>query len=152
MATAKPGRDSDKFMLRLPDGMRKAIFDHSFENGRSMNAEVVTRLENSLIASDLEAQIIERQVKAEELAFLSDSLARRKDELQKEVQDLEIRIIELQAQMAALRSSFEPSKQGGELQDKKIIKSLKEELEIVMTRLLDERLGQATTRSVGSQK
>lgn len=39
----------DKFMLRLPDGMRDRIKDAAEKNNRSMNAEIVSRLENSFI-------------------------------------------------------------------------------------------------------
>ncbi|QOD84862.1 Arc family DNA-binding protein [Chromobacterium haemolyticum] len=42
------GRDSDKFMLRLPDGMRSRIAKAAKTNGRSMNAEIVHRLAVSL--------------------------------------------------------------------------------------------------------
>ena len=37
-------RESDKFMLRLPDGMRDRIKAQADFNGRSMNAEIVTLL------------------------------------------------------------------------------------------------------------
>lgn len=40
-------RDSDKFMLRLPDGMRARIAEVAKGNGRSMNTEIVTRLQES---------------------------------------------------------------------------------------------------------
>lgn len=40
-------RDSDKFMLRLPDGMRERIKDAAEANSRSMNAEIVARLDSS---------------------------------------------------------------------------------------------------------
>jgi hypothetical protein len=36
---------SDKFMLRLPDGMRERIKTEAEANRRSMNAEIVARLE-----------------------------------------------------------------------------------------------------------
>ncbi|WP_370275112.1 Arc family DNA-binding protein [Pararhodobacter marinus] len=39
------GRESDKFMLRLPDGMRERIKSAADANGRSMNAEIVATLE-----------------------------------------------------------------------------------------------------------
>ncbi|NYS24604.1 Arc family DNA-binding protein [Rhodobacteraceae bacterium 2376] len=42
------GRDSDKFMLRFPDGMREAIRVAAESNHRSMNAEIVARLSESL--------------------------------------------------------------------------------------------------------
>lgn len=41
------GRESDKFMLRLPDGMRERIAEAAKENNRSMNSEIVARLERS---------------------------------------------------------------------------------------------------------
>ncbi len=40
------GRESDKFMLRLPDGMRDRIKAAAEKNGRSMNAEIVNALES----------------------------------------------------------------------------------------------------------
>lgn len=43
-----PGRDSDKFVLRLPDGMRSLIKEVAEENGRSMNAEIVQILKRAL--------------------------------------------------------------------------------------------------------
>jgi plasmid stability protein len=40
----RAGRDSDQFMVRLPDGMRKHLAVVAERNGRSMNAEIVTAL------------------------------------------------------------------------------------------------------------
>jgi len=37
-------RESDKFMLRFPDGMRDTIKASAENNGRSMNAEIIQRL------------------------------------------------------------------------------------------------------------
>ncbi|NSY12471.1 Arc family DNA-binding protein [Agrobacterium vitis] len=48
MVENKPGRGSDQFPLRLPDGMRDRIKQESENSGRSMNAEIVARLERSL--------------------------------------------------------------------------------------------------------
>lgn len=47
---AKPPvtRDSDKFMLRLPDGMRDRIAELAKKNNRSMNSEIIARLEQSI--------------------------------------------------------------------------------------------------------
>jgi hypothetical protein len=41
---ARPGRGSDQFMVRLPDGMRDTIAKMAERNGRSMNAEIVSAL------------------------------------------------------------------------------------------------------------
>ncbi|NSZ65167.1 Arc family DNA-binding protein [Agrobacterium tumefaciens] len=40
----KTGRESDKFPLRLPDGMRDKIRCEADSNNRSMNAEIVFQL------------------------------------------------------------------------------------------------------------
>lgn len=45
-----PSDTLDKFMLRFPSGMREQIKEESNKNGRSMNAEIVHRLEVSFIA------------------------------------------------------------------------------------------------------
>jgi len=50
-STTPTGRASDKFMLRLPDGMRDTISELAKASGRSMNAEIVYRLQQSIDAS-----------------------------------------------------------------------------------------------------
>lgn len=42
---AKAGRGSDQFMVRLPEGIRDKIAVAAEANGRSMNAEIVARIE-----------------------------------------------------------------------------------------------------------
>jgi len=46
-ATPTITRESDKFMLRLPDGMRPRIAEEAKNNSRSMNAEIVACLSRS---------------------------------------------------------------------------------------------------------
>lgn len=48
MADRTP-QDQEKYIVRFPDGMRDRIKSEADRNGRSMNAEIVTRLEASLI-------------------------------------------------------------------------------------------------------
>lgn len=43
-----PSDQQDKFMLRLPSGMRSEIKSLAEKNKRSMNAEIVARLDESL--------------------------------------------------------------------------------------------------------
>jgi enolase len=43
-----PARYLDKFMLRFPEGMRDRIAEVAKANGRSMNAEIIARLQKSL--------------------------------------------------------------------------------------------------------
>lgn len=45
---APTGRESDKFNLRLPDGMREILKVRAQENGRSLNSEIVARLMSTL--------------------------------------------------------------------------------------------------------
>lgn len=60
---AKPTRvrDYDQFVVRLPDGMRERIGEAAQTNARSMNAEIVARLERtfdpSLISDEIATQV-----------------------------------------------------------------------------------------------
>jgi hypothetical protein len=51
--TKYPSHTLDKFQLRLPEGMRERIKEAAKESGRSMNAEIVYRLEESFRQPDL---------------------------------------------------------------------------------------------------
>lgn len=44
---AESTQNQDKFVLRLPDGMRDQIKEEAAKAGRSMNAEIIYRLEDS---------------------------------------------------------------------------------------------------------
>ncbi|MGL5450968.1 MAG: Arc family DNA-binding protein [Aeromonas sp.] len=46
--TTPTSRNSDKFVLRLPDGMREKIAEQAKANGRSMNAEIVYHLQKAM--------------------------------------------------------------------------------------------------------
>lgn len=52
-----PSRGSDQFIVRFPDGMRDRIAEAAKAGGRSMNSEIVLRLEKSLNA-DLDGAIV----------------------------------------------------------------------------------------------
>ena len=41
-----PSRTDDKYMMRLPDGLRDIIKQKAKENMRSMNADMIFNLEN----------------------------------------------------------------------------------------------------------
>lgn len=42
-----PSQSQDRFIVRLPDGMRERIAEEAKKNNRSMNAEIVSRLEQT---------------------------------------------------------------------------------------------------------
>lgn len=51
-----PSEEQDRFMVRLPDGMRERISEEAEKNRRTMNAEIVARLEKSFEAKDQSGQ------------------------------------------------------------------------------------------------
>ena len=56
-----PSQVQDRFMLRLPDGMRGQIASAAKQNNRSMNAEIVRRLEASFASQKMTVDAISRQ-------------------------------------------------------------------------------------------
>lgn len=50
-------RTADKFVVRLPDGMREQIADIAKVHHRSMNSEIIARLETSLAEESQAAAI-----------------------------------------------------------------------------------------------
>ncbi|MBY3369351.1 Arc family DNA-binding protein [Rhizobium laguerreae] len=55
-----PVRDQDKFMLRLPEGMRDRIKISAERNGRSMNAEIIQALEQMFPAQPTIDDVLEK--------------------------------------------------------------------------------------------
>jgi len=47
-----PSHSADKFILRLPYGMRAHIATVAVQNRRSMNSEIIARLQQSLVQED----------------------------------------------------------------------------------------------------
>ncbi|MNQ24573.1 Arc-like DNA binding domain protein [compost metagenome] len=55
-------RTADKFVVRLPDGMREKVAEMARGHHRSMNSEIIARLEASLMAEgiiDVEEGVLE---------------------------------------------------------------------------------------------
>lgn len=77
---AKTTNASDKFIIRLPDGMRDRIKTDAEQHGRTMNAEIIARLEaytDSPSNSDRLDEIRETLIKHDEkLDKLTDMLRR----------------------------------------------------------------------------
>lgn len=64
---AKAGRGADQFPLRLPNGMRDQLKQSAEANGRSMNAEIVARLEATLEGKPFEGATVMREPMTPEL-------------------------------------------------------------------------------------
>jgi transcriptional regulator with XRE-family HTH domain len=54
-----PSEEADRFMVRMPPGMRDRIAEEADANGRSMNAEIVLRLQESYGRSDVREELRE---------------------------------------------------------------------------------------------
>ncbi len=52
MVQDSPSRKLEQYIVRFPDGMRDRIKDAAKDNGRSMNAEIISRLEASFAKPD----------------------------------------------------------------------------------------------------
>lgn len=71
----RPERDLNRYIVRFPEGMRDRIADAAKANGRSMNAEIVHRLEQSF-AGDLGRDVEElRRMMAEVKVRVAEILA-----------------------------------------------------------------------------
>lgn len=86
--TPTTNRESDKFMLRLPEGMREQIKKTADENGRSMNAEIVERLsfalrEDSESISELRNELKITKSELEREKTLRESANKNLDEITK---------------------------------------------------------------------
>ncbi|WP_412461770.1 Arc family DNA-binding protein [Pseudomonas sp. SC11] len=62
-------RTADKFVVRLPEGMREQVADVARKNHRSMNSEIIDRLEQSLLNAQFEPtqQLLDGAINTEEL-------------------------------------------------------------------------------------
>lgn len=61
MSNSTPGRGSDQFPLRFPDGMRDELKKRAASNGRSLNAEIISRLSKSIASEDMHYRMKRRK-------------------------------------------------------------------------------------------
>lgn len=76
-------RTADKFVVRLPDGMREQIAAIAASHHRSMNSEIIGRLEDSIAADEpriatVDADDLSRDEKAIVLALRDLAPKKRK--------------------------------------------------------------------------
>jgi len=87
-------RTADKFVVRLPDGMRERIADVARNHHRSMNSEIIARLEQSLIQEDSLGDELNLRLHERELLQRFRQLSRRQ-------QNALVSLIAHDAEMAA---------------------------------------------------
>ncbi len=83
MAQESPSRDLDKVIVRLPDGMRDRLKAAAEANKRSMNAEIIARLDRSFmsgIARRSEEMADDSRAILRQLTTLEAELARAREE------------------------------------------------------------------------
>lgn len=72
-----PSRTADQFVVRFPDGMRDRIADQAKLNNRSMNAEIVARLEQSFDGPVKQSEVEELLQKLNERDDIAKQIAAR---------------------------------------------------------------------------
>jgi hypothetical protein len=82
MPSEVPVHALDKFVLRLPDGMREKIGQAARLNKRTMNAEIVSRLEQSFTETAKAFLVVNENTAQEEILLeLPGALKEIRDEL-----------------------------------------------------------------------
>lgn len=89
-----PSEEADRFMVRMPDGMRARLAEEARKNGRSMNAEVVGRLQASF--EQVRAPVTEMEV----AAYKSHALA-----LSTQAMAMQHQLVDMMAKLPGLASS-----------------------------------------------
>jgi len=79
--TTFPSDTADKFMLRMPNGLRDTIKEAAENNGRSMNSEIVRRLENSLL--NREPSSLDQIATSFDVGLMKRSLTLKDDDREK---------------------------------------------------------------------
>jgi len=93
-------RTADKFVVRLPDGMRERIADVARNHHRSMNSEIIARLEQSLIQEDALGDL-DLRLDSPELSLHERELLQRFRQLSRRQQNALVSLIAHDAEMAA---------------------------------------------------
>ena len=76
MVQDTPSRKLDQYIVRFPERMRDRIKDAAATNNRSMNAEIVARLESSFVNGEAEKLALVPQETIQLLTDLRDLLSK----------------------------------------------------------------------------
>ena len=94
-------RTADKFVVRLPDGMRERIAVVARNHHRSMNSEIIARLEQSLIQEGALGEELSLRLDSPELSLHERELLQRFRQLSHRQQNALVSLIALDAELAA---------------------------------------------------
>lgn len=93
-------RTADKFVVRLPDGMRERIADVARNHHRSMNSEIIARLEQSLVQEGVLGDDEGLRLDSPELSLHERELLQRFRQLSHRQQNALVSLIAHDAEMA----------------------------------------------------
>ncbi|SHL70299.1 Arc-like DNA binding domain-containing protein [Pseudomonas punonensis] len=94
-------RTADKFVVRLPDGMRERIADVARQHHRSMNSEIIARLEQSMLQEGALDDELGISLDSPELSLHERELLQRFRQLSRRQQNALVALIAHDAEMAA---------------------------------------------------
>lgn len=94
-------RTADKFVVRLPDGMRERIADVARQHHRSMNSEIIARLEQSMLQEGVLDDALGARLDSPELSLHERELLQRFRQLSRRQQNALVALIAHDAEMAA---------------------------------------------------
>ena len=86
-------RTADKFVVRLPEGMRERIADVARNHHRSMNSEIIARLEQSLIQEGAIGDELSMRMDSPELSLHERELLQRFRQLSRRQQNALVSLI-----------------------------------------------------------
>ena len=93
-------RTADKFVVRLPDGKRERIADVARNHHRSMNSEIIARLEQSLLQEGALDDDLSMRLDSPELSMHERELLQRFRQLTHRQQNALIALIAQDAELA----------------------------------------------------
>ncbi len=94
-------RTADKFVVRLPDGMRERIADVARNHHRSMNSEIIARLEQSMLQESSLGDELNVSLDSPELSLHERELLQRFRQLSRRQQNALVALIAHDAEIAA---------------------------------------------------
>lgn len=94
-------RTADKFVVRLPDGMRERIADVARNHHRSMNSEIIARLEQSMLQEGALGDEVNLRLDSPELSLHERELLQRFRQLSRRQQNALVALIAHDAEMAS---------------------------------------------------
>ncbi|WPC06529.1 Arc family DNA-binding protein [Pseudomonas benzenivorans] len=97
-------RTADKFVVRLPDGMRERIADVARNHHRSMNSEIIARLEQSMLQEGALDDDSNLRIDSPELSQHERELLQRFRQLSRRQQNALIALIAHDSELASADS------------------------------------------------